>query len=100
MRIFEEKDIFECLNSEEIPRGWRIRFVDPLGNDILGVLKKHNIQLDKFHIMQVKEKYGELRVYYTADDGDGDFFNDMDDAIEKYTMLSHTICMACGANID
>ena len=30
MRIFEEKDIFECLNSEEIPRGWRIRFVDSL----------------------------------------------------------------------
>ena len=30
MRIFEEKDIFECLNSEEIPRGWRIRFIDSL----------------------------------------------------------------------
>ncbi|MCL2774313.1 MAG: hypothetical protein FWD71_13320 [Oscillospiraceae bacterium] len=43
------------------------------------------------NIIQAKEKYGSLRVYYS-----GQYDKEIDKIIEKYEKLSMTICEECG----
>lgn len=72
-----------------LPGGWDKAFGDMMLEE-LGA-EVHQQRLDQvFRIDQIKEKYGELRVYVNAYNGD------IDNIINKYTTLSRNICIGCG----
>ena len=78
---------------EDIPEGWREAFGEMLIKDIDEVVKRDNIEVGGdfgFRVMEIKEKWGELRMY---------FFNSTDEIeriVTNYSMLSKNICIGCG----
>lgn len=76
-----------------MPRGWRIAFGDLMMDDIKACLDKANY-VDKFHIDDIKEKYGELRFYYSG--VPESIFDELNNIIETYSTLSQNICIECG----
>ena len=77
---------------EAIPLGWQIAFGWKLLNELNNLLIKHNI-VDKFRITQIKEKFGELRLYCTSN-------KEILELISKYTYESQTTCIICGDKAD
>lgn len=74
---------------DEIPRGWRIAFGMLMIKDIDKELRRYNYN-KKFHILQIKEKYGEMRFYHAGAPGE------VDHIIDAYSHLSTNICVVCG----
>ena len=72
---------------EDIPRGWRYAFV--MVRDIDKELRKYNYNR-KFYILQIKEKYGELRLYHAGAPGE------VEHIIDAYSHISTNICIRCG----
>lgn len=72
----------------EIPCGWRKAFGKQLVKDIDCWLKEHNIT--DFKIIQLKEKFGGLRIYHNAP------YQLDEDVIRKYEELSVNTCIRCG----
>lgn len=74
-----------------MPYGWRKNFGIQMCEEIREELIKNNF-LNEYRIIEIKEKYGELRWY------DGGIPKDSKvwDIIEKYTELSHHVCINCG----
>ena len=76
-----ENTIFECND------GWQwlvlnlLREIDDLYED----------NINKISILQIKEKYGILRIYASTSN------KELDDIIEKYEHLSKHTCEICGA---
>lgn len=81
----------EYLNPDDVPEGWA---------GIIGALNAEIKEwhdegaLREFHVVQLKEKYGELTLYYDADVDDHQKFSDMVDA---YSHVSAFTCVHCGA---
>ena len=73
---------------DDMPSGWRRCFGMMMVEDIDKALKGHDI-----HIQQVKEKFGQLRIYFSAHK---DIYEDVDRVIEAYSHLSENICLNCG----
>ena len=73
---------------DDMPEGWRKCFGMMMVEDIDKALKGHNIR-----IQQIKEKYGQLRIYFSAHK---DIYKDVDRVIEAYSHLSENICIGCG----
>lgn len=74
---------------EDIPIGWREKFGIELCEKMKKVLEKYNMLKD-YRILQIKEKFGELRIH-------GNWSNEEFDAvIEKYIEYSRIICYRCG----
>lgn len=74
---------------DDMPIGWRENFGIELCDEILQVLKKYNMVND-YRIFQIKEKFGELRIY-------GNWGNEeLDEVIKKYTDYSRIVCYRCG----
>lgn len=74
---------------DDIPSGWREDFGVEMCEEMKKVLEKYNM-LKNYRIFQIKEKFGELRIY-------GNWGNEEFDAvIKKYTDYSKTICYRCG----
>ena len=74
---------------DQMPRGWRIAFGIDLCKDLKEALIKDNA-LDKYKIVQIKEKYGGLRWY------DNWSTNEICKVLNKYEELSYTTCIVCG----
>lgn len=72
---------------DEIPEGWKIAFGELLAEDIQKILDEEN-NLD-FKVSQIKEKYGQLRMYNNGSQR-------IDDIIDAYSIASENICMYCG----
>lgn len=74
---------------DDIPSGWRIAF----GQDLIDEVRDAAIEegvLEQIKIVQIKEKYGELRIYF-------DHYTDkIEKIVDKYTALSTGICITCG----
>lgn len=87
-KVVEDYD-YSYTELDSMPRGWRKAFGMQMLEELKEALVKANI-LDKYGILQIKEKYGELRWY--------DFGNTEEGykIISKYQDLSNYICMACG----
>lgn len=94
----------EIINEEDceldwMPIGWRIAFGDELCENINKLLEKSNY-VDNYRILEIKEKYGELRWY------DGgvptSISNELNDLLDKYSEKSRHVCIECGnpAEID
>lgn len=74
---------------DDIPSGWREEFGIEMCEEIKKVLEKYDMLKD-YRIFQIKEKFGELRVY-------GNWGNEeFDSVIKKYTDYSKIICYRCG----
>ena len=76
---------------DALPTGWRIAFSELICEDIKNELIKYDY-LDKYQILQIKEKWGALRWY---DNGTPQGCK-VDDIISAYSVLSEYICIYCG----
>lgn len=74
---------------DAMPTGWHIAFGEQMCEEIAQALKKADY-LDEYLILQIKEKYGELRWY------DSGAPQEVEDIIEKYRRLSTKVCVKCG----
>lgn len=85
--------IFHCLPTstelDGMPIGWRKAFGLQMMKELKSALKRtHSMKV--FRIMDIKEKYGELRFYCNG------YNDDIDDIIYKYSYISRYTCISCG----
>ena len=73
---------------DDMPTGWKIAFGDFLLEDLNKAIKKMP-NPKHFYISQIKEKYGERRLYCSGSD-------EIDDIIDAYSEISRNICLHCG----
>ena len=86
-KIFDDYDYgYNEWSSLEL--GWQINFGWQLLNE-LNVLVKKMAHPEEFRIEQIKEKFGELRLYCNGNE-------EIWKLIDKYTELSRTVCIHCG----
>lgn len=85
-KIIEDAD---CTLLDDMPDGWRKAFGEQMCEEIREVLIKYDY-LDKYRIMQIKEKFGQLRWY------DNGAPREVFDIIDKYEKISERTCIICG----
>lgn len=85
---------FSFTELEFMPEGWRIAFGEQMCGEIKetllssGTSKEEGLAvLYEYRILEIKEKYGQLRWYDTGG---------VDEITEKYLKLSEKICVKCG----
>ena len=84
---------YEFTYLDDMPEGWRKTFGKEICEEIRRVLVKANY-LNKYRVIQVKEKYGSLRWY---DDGaPSSIYHELQDVIDKYEEMSVRTCIRCG----
>ena len=85
----DENYNYEYTELDAMPEGWRKAFGEQMCQEIKDELIKASA-LEKYRIMQIKEKYGSLRWY--------DNFNTQKgyDIIHKYEEISTRTCIQCG----
>lgn len=74
---------------DAMPEGWRRKFGIQMCKDIRKQLIKDKF-LFSFRIMQIKEKYGELRFYSSRSS------KELDNIIMRYEDQSSKVCIECG----
>ena len=74
---------YEYTWWDDVPAGWRISFGDLLLEELQEASK------GKIDFQQIKEKYGQLRIYAATT-------QEAQDVITKYGYLSENICINCG----
>lgn len=85
---------FTWTELDAMPEGWRKLFGEHMCAEIAAILKKADY-LDKYRIIQIKEKYGSLRWY---DAGvPVKISEELDALIRFYEILSERTCIVCGA---
>lgn len=72
-----------------IPKGWSKAFGRLLLEDLDREIKKSKL-VDKFKILEIKEKFGELRIYTFGEN------EEIARIIDDYSVLSRNICLICG----
>lgn len=77
--------------ADEIPKGWWKAFGLQLCEELREDLIRYNY-LDKLRLLQIKEKYGALRIYTNGIPVGSKVF----EIIEHYSVLSENICIMCG----
>jgi len=76
---------------DEMPRGWKIAFGEMFCEELRDELLKYKF-LEEYRVIQVKEKFGQLRWY----DNGSPVGSKIEDIIDKYSVLSENICICCG----
>lgn len=82
---------YSYTELDTMPAGWKKAFGIPMCEEIREDLIKCNF-LNEYRILQIKEKYGELRWY----DGGVPVESKAYDIIDKYTKKSRYTCIRCG----
>ena len=77
--------------AKEFPTGWWKAFGLMMCEELREDLIKYDY-LDKFRFEEIKEKFGQLRIYYNGIPIESDVNN----IIDKYSILSENICIKCG----
>lgn len=80
---------YSYTELDDMPDGWRQAFGLQMCDELKNVLEKID-KINEFRIVQIKEKFGELRFYTNWID------DDIDKIIDKYTELSRRTCICCG----
>ena len=80
---------YSYTELDSMPDGWRKAFGLQMCEELKQELIRIN-KIDEFRIVQIKEKFGELRFYtnWTTDE--------IEAIINKYTKLSRKTCIVCG----
>lgn len=85
-----------------LPTGWTKTFVPKMKEELFNMLGPY---VEDFIILDAKEKYGQLRVYWTWEYRDyaiseladlGELQKDIDDTLFYYESLSKNTCVVCG----
>ena len=87
---------YSFTEYDNIPKGWRIAFGKQMSEEIKKAGKESRKRLSK-HLswkkmiqwQQIKEKWGELRLYASATD-------EIREVLDKYELLSTGYCLFCG----
>ena len=82
---------YEFTWLDSVPIGWQEGF--------LSMCQKLDPFKEDFKILEIKEKYGQLRVYFWTDDEVGEYgeiYNQVEEIINSYCNSTTTICPACG----
>ena len=77
--------------ADEFPSGYWKAFGLMMCEELREELIKYNF-LDKYRVVQIKEKWGQLRFY----DNGYPVGSAISDIIDKYSKLSENICIKCG----
>ena len=85
-RVISSYNFVNCFPF--LPRGWSVLLVKML-NEVKASLDK--IDAVDVEILDIKEKYGLLRVYFNVYD------KELQKMAKKYEAMSDKICMSCGA---
>ena len=77
---------------DDMPDGWRKAFGEQMCEEIRNAILEKGTEEDLQHyrILQIKEKYGQLRWYTNWSTAD------LDKIVNKYTALSEETCIRCG----
>lgn len=81
---------FESIVLDDMPVGWRTAFGEDLCKEIMEELVRNNC-VDSYQVLQIKEKYGELRWY-----SQGGTERIHREIVPKYENMSRRICIQCG----
>lgn len=81
---------FDFTELDAMPDGWRTAFGEAICKEIMQELVRHDC-VNTYRIMQIKEKYGELRWY-----SHGGTERIHLEIIPKYEKLSRRTCIKCG----
>ena len=86
--------------ADEIPIGWRDSFFENMCDELIVVLGNY---INEFEIVQLKEKYGSMRLYWNWKDENifteeqiHNLTNTIRDVISKYEAISYHTCVRCG----
>lgn len=82
---------YSFTELDSLPEGWRKAFGVRMCEEIKAELLRVD-DLERWRIVQMKEKYGELRIY----DNGHKQSSRIDGIIEKYMELSKHTCIVCG----
>lgn len=74
---------------DDMPEGWKKAFGSMMCEELDAAIKAAGLE-DEFIFNQVKEKFGELRIYYSP------YNHEIHKIITKYEILSNHICIHCG----
>jgi hypothetical protein len=84
-----------------IPSGW-VSHVDNLFKDINPIVEEHLSKHPStpeeypFSILQIKEKFGGLRIYFMTNSEDDTFHKQIRDLVDRAEDVSYTICEVTG----
>lgn len=81
-------DTYDFTLLDQMENGWRKAFGMLMVKDIDRVLNGHMLYTE-----QIKEKYGELRWYFSTDK---EVYDKVDAIIEAYSHISTHVCIHCG----
>lgn len=84
---------YEFTELDDLPSGWRIAFGMQMLEELNEILKKANY-VDKYRILQIKEKFGGLRWYVNGIPKD--IYEEYRAWEDKYYKLSTRTCIRCG----
>lgn len=90
MNLYTGKVDNDFCALQDLPQGWVDAFGELLCEELDIAIKKAGFQ-DEFVILQAKEKYGQLRLYHSPSN------QEINDIVNKYSLLSENICCICGA---
>lgn len=79
---------------DAIPKGWRTALAVPLCEALLEVCNKHNCPPEKLKLLEIKEKYGGLRI--DACSVPNEVFEDIDEVLSAFEVISENVCIGCG----
>ena len=82
---------WEFTELDSMPTGWRKAFGEQMCEEIRQALIEDD-DLDRWRIVQLKEKYGSLRLY----DNGYKPGSRVPEIIDKYSRMSERICVRCG----
>lgn len=74
---------------DDMPEGWKKAFGSMMCEELDAAIKAAGLE-DEFIFEQVKEKFGDLRMYYSPHN------REINEIIYKYETLSNNICIHCG----
>ena len=87
---------FTYTEVDMVPNGWHNLIVN-MSSEIIEYLRKQNFDSYLFHIDQLKEKFGSIRLYYSLHYADHSDDEGIDAIIQKYEELSEHTCCICGS---
>lgn len=89
----QERYDYASTELDSMPEGWKKAFGEDMCFEIKSLLEKTNFEYD-YRILQIKEKFGELRWY---DKGVPiEIEDEYQKILDKYTKLSRKVCIKCG----
>ena len=87
----ESTDEYNWTWLDDMPEGWRLAFGEQMCAEIQAELERVNY-VNEYQILQIKEKFGELRWYNGSVPADCNIY----DIIDKYSDISQIVCVNCG----